>query len=468
MPSRKKSKKSRFKKRRSIILLLALLLVVAIIAGVFYFLPKYRADSEYKYKTVHSAQLFYPGLSSKQKVSVTASPSPVGSGLNKYKIDRWEYIDPTISKAISDKIKSRAGEWWFVDDGQYVKEGDVCRKPSRGRGLYPFETKGDTTNGFVYASLKDCSEIEWEIEGSDGVVATTSTGGGTTGGGGSMVEFKYPKRPPAKVKAMVNESDFSNTQVWVDRISQTKYINKYKASYEDLVEIDLKDIKEFNPDNRWHYVVAGQYFINKSDGSCTKYKDTWLIKWDSKWSSKDGWFYDDKDCTQKISGSNGAGATTGEGATAGDDGGTADDGSTSGEAGSGDAAAGAGAGAGSKTINPDDNPNFSGVFNDPSAGETAEQEGGNIKVGICPDGSDSCDQGYNWGTYIETFFKWALRFAAVLVVLMIIYAGYIYLTSGGDSTKLNTAKERLLGAIFGYIILLLAGVITQFLGGTGP
>jgi hypothetical protein len=57
-----------------------------------------------------------------------------------------------------------------------------------------------------------------------------------------------------------------------------------------------------------------------------------------------------------------------------------------------------------------------------------------------------------------------LPIGAVVVVIMIIYAGFLYVTASGNETKVKTAHTALLYAIIGAAILLgarvLAGAIT--------
>ena len=98
-----------------------------------------------------------------------------------------------------------------------------------------------------------------------------------------------------------------------------------------------------------------------------------------------------------------------------------------------------------------------------------------VAVGVCPDGSDNCaNVDFQWlcpkgapdtcQSYIVWIYKYAIKLGATLAVLMILYAGYIYLFSQGDSSKLTQAKDILLGAILGFVLLLAVGLILDFLG----
>ncbi len=50
----------------------------------------------------------------------------------------------------------------------------------------------------------------------------------------------------------------------------------------------------------------------------------------------------------------------------------------------------------------------------------------------------------------------------VVAVIMIVYAGFLYITSGGDSGKITKAKNALIYAIIGLFIASLAQFIVHF------
>ncbi len=50
----------------------------------------------------------------------------------------------------------------------------------------------------------------------------------------------------------------------------------------------------------------------------------------------------------------------------------------------------------------------------------------------------------------------------VIAVIMIIISGFTYVTSGGDSGKINTAKTTLIYAVVGIVIVAFAQAIVQF------
>jgi len=54
---------------------------------------------------------------------------------------------------------------------------------------------------------------------------------------------------------------------------------------------------------------------------------------------------------------------------------------------------------------------------------------------------------------VKVFIKWALSLAGIFAFAMIVYAGFQYLTSGGNATQQKDAQNRIIGAIIGIILL---------------
>jgi hypothetical protein len=50
----------------------------------------------------------------------------------------------------------------------------------------------------------------------------------------------------------------------------------------------------------------------------------------------------------------------------------------------------------------------------------------------------------------------------VIAVIMIIYGGFKYITSGGDSGKISAAQQTIIYAIVGLIIVALAQIVVRF------
>lgn len=76
------------------------------------------------------------------------------------------------------------------------------------------------------------------------------------------------------------------------------------------------------------------------------------------------------------------------------------------------------------------------------------------------------DKNSNIFEFIETVIDAAIKLGAVLAVLAIIYAGFLFVTAQGDETKIETAKKVLLYTAIGIAILLGARVITEIIKGT--
>lgn len=58
--------------------------------------------------------------------------------------------------------------------------------------------------------------------------------------------------------------------------------------------------------------------------------------------------------------------------------------------------------------------------------------------------------------------EFALSIIGVLLILLIIYAGYLWFAAGGNEEQIATAKSYILNAIIGITIVLLAYAITYF------
>ena len=65
-------------------------------------------------------------------------------------------------------------------------------------------------------------------------------------------------------------------------------------------------------------------------------------------------------------------------------------------------------------------------------------------------------------TVIKTAVNVLLYFIGSLSVIMIIYGGFKYVTSGGDSTAVASAKNTILYAVIGVIVSVLAFTIVNF------
>ena len=63
---------------------------------------------------------------------------------------------------------------------------------------------------------------------------------------------------------------------------------------------------------------------------------------------------------------------------------------------------------------------------------------------------------------IINILNWAIGAAAVICVVMLIVAGYSYMTAGGDENKVKTATKTLTNAIIGLAICFIAVILVNF------
>jgi hypothetical protein len=65
------------------------------------------------------------------------------------------------------------------------------------------------------------------------------------------------------------------------------------------------------------------------------------------------------------------------------------------------------------------------------------------------------------GEVIKVF----LGFLAIIFIILVIYAGFLWMTSAGDDAKVTKAKGLITNAIIGIIIILAAYILTSFVIG---
>ena len=83
--------------------------------------------------------------------------------------------------------------------------------------------------------------------------------------------------------------------------------------------------------------------------------------------------------------------------------------------------------------------------------ETAEKAG--VKVDADP------------AEIVGQFLKVFIGFLGIVLLVVIIYGGFLWMTAGGDETQVQKAKAWILNGIIGLIIVLLAYAITNFVVG---
>lgn len=93
-----------------------------------------------------------------------------------------------------------------------------------------------------------------------------------------------------------------------------------------------------------------------------------------------------------------------------------------------------------------------------------------VNVGVPIPGARASS--YTFAQYVGAWYYFSLRLGGLLAALMGIYAGYKYVTSAGNDQAVKEAKDILLGALAGVVILYLIPILLRLLGvesfGTDP
>lgn len=84
-------------------------------------------------------------------------------------------------------------------------------------------------------------------------------------------------------------------------------------------------------------------------------------------------------------------------------------------------------------------------------------------VGVAIPGTDATS--FTFKTYIDAIYKFSLIAGGALCVLMMIFAGYKYMTSRGESGALNEAKDIIVSTLMGAALLMLVYAIRNIAKG---
>ncbi len=63
--------------------------------------------------------------------------------------------------------------------------------------------------------------------------------------------------------------------------------------------------------------------------------------------------------------------------------------------------------------------------------------------------------------YIQNTINWTLGFIGIIVFILIIYAGFMYLTAGGNQGQAESSVKILTNTVIGALILFFAFVLTN-------
>lgn len=85
-----------------------------------------------------------------------------------------------------------------------------------------------------------------------------------------------------------------------------------------------------------------------------------------------------------------------------------------------------------------------------------------IRKGVKAVGGSSGSNKKSVDSYFKTIVNVVLYIVAAVSVVVIIYGGFRYIVSNGDSTKIQGAKNTILYAVVGLIVAMLAFAIINF------
>ena len=85
-------------------------------------------------------------------------------------------------------------------------------------------------------------------------------------------------------------------------------------------------------------------------------------------------------------------------------------------------------------------------------------------VGVGFPGGPNTGTDYTFPTYVKAIYAFSMKAAIALCTLMIIFAGYKYMTSRGESGSINEAKDILFSTLMGAAMLMLV-VLVGYISG---
>lgn len=85
-----------------------------------------------------------------------------------------------------------------------------------------------------------------------------------------------------------------------------------------------------------------------------------------------------------------------------------------------------------------------------------------LGIGVDIPGTDTSSiSGYS--DYVKAIYKFSFTAGSALTILMLIYAGYKYLTSQGNQQAVNEAKDIIIGSLSGFALLFVIYLIVTIL-----
>jgi hypothetical protein len=83
---------------------------------------------------------------------------------------------------------------------------------------------------------------------------------------------------------------------------------------------------------------------------------------------------------------------------------------------------------------------------------------GGLDIGLPPNTAFT-----NETTFVAHIQNWLLLLAAVVAVAAVIYSGFMYITSAGDSDQAEKAKKNLTWAIIGVVLVAFSAVLVTWI-----
>lgn len=84
----------------------------------------------------------------------------------------------------------------------------------------------------------------------------------------------------------------------------------------------------------------------------------------------------------------------------------------------------------------------------------------------CPDGTGvRCNKERELKDIFITVINWALGFAFIIAVIVLIYGGFRYILSAGNEEGAKTGRTAIFNALIGIVIIVLSFVIVQIVYG---
>lgn len=71
----------------------------------------------------------------------------------------------------------------------------------------------------------------------------------------------------------------------------------------------------------------------------------------------------------------------------------------------------------------------------------------------------------NANTGLQGILNAVYFWAGVVAVIVIVIAGFFYVTSQGDASKVKRSKDTILAAVIGLVVILSAFIVTQYVLG---